>query len=463
MKTTKKHTSIRATILVSMTMILLGSTLISCERMIEVDSPTNIVKKEDVYKDIATTKAALAYLYSNIRANSFLSKDRTGLHHGLSLYTDELEHIGTTDNNFFLNTIQANGVETELWWNSAYQDIYAINAFIEGLTQSSYIEQEIKKTLLGEAYTIRALYYQNLAQLYGDIPYTTSTDFKLNTIISKKPYPLVLVDIEQDLLQAIEYLNYSFRSPDKYYVNKAVAELLLSENYLLQKKYDLAELYSKNVIDSNLYFIEEDLTKTFKKDAKSTIWQISPEQGSYITPEANNYIFTTIAANTSVISDKLLKSFDASDLRKQDWLKEVEVNGHVFYGVYKYKNKTDNTDENSIFFRIEQVYSILAESLLNQNKLPQAIQIINKIRTKRGLLPLGASMGKQEVEQHFLQEMYKEFFTENGHRFFTLKRLNQFDQIKEIKPNWKDYNNLFPIPEKQLLINPNLNPQNNGY
>ncbi|MTG98533.1 RagB/SusD family nutrient uptake outer membrane protein, partial [Myroides sp. BIT-d1] len=73
----------------------------------------------------------------------------------------------------------------------------------------------MKKTLLGEAYTLRALYYQNLVQLYGDIPYTTSTDYKSNTTISKKPYQVVLVDIEQDLLLALDYLTYSFRSPDK--------------------------------------------------------------------------------------------------------------------------------------------------------------------------------------------------------------------------------------------------------
>ncbi|MGL4585183.1 MAG: RagB/SusD family nutrient uptake outer membrane protein [Flavobacterium sp.] len=449
--------------IVSMTIALLASILTSCERMIEVDSPTNMVNKEDVYKDISTTKAALAYLYTNIRNNAFLSKSPTGIHHSLSLYTDELDHIGTSDNNYYLNMIQASGPETILWWNNAYQDMYAINAFIEGLTPSPYIEQEIKKTLLGEAYTLRALYYQNLVQLYGDIPYTTSTDYKSNTTISKKLYQVVLVDIEQDLLQALDYLTYSFRSPDKYYVNKAVAELLLSENYLLQKKYDLAELYSSKIIDSNLYQIDEDLSKTFKKDAKSTIWQISPEQGSYITPEASNYIFTAIAANTSVISEKLLKSFDSNDLRKQHWLKKIEINDQTFYGVYKYKNKTDNTDENSIFFRIEQAYSILAESLLSQNKLPQAVETLNVIRTKRGLLPLSTNIAKVELEQEFLQEMYREFFTENGHRFNTLKRLNQLSQIKEVKPNWKEYNSLFPIPEKQLLINTNLNPQNNGY
>lgn len=449
--------------IVLMTIALLASILTSCEHMIEVDSPTNMVNKEDVYKDISTTKAALAYLYTNIRNNAFLSKSPTGIHHSLSLYADELEHIGTSDNNYYLNIIQASGPETILWWNNAYQDMYAINAFIEGLTPSPYIEQEMKKTLLGEAYTLRALYYQNLVQLYGDIPYTTSTDYKSNTTISKKPYQVVLVDIEQDLLLALDYLTYSFRSPDKYYVNKAVAELLLSENYLLQKKFDLAELYSSKVIDSNLYQIEEDLSKTFKKDAKSTIWQISPEQGSYITPEASNYIFTAIAANTSVISEKLLKSFDSNDLRKQHWLNKIEINDQTFYGVYKYKNKTDNTDENSIFFRIEQAYSILTESLLSQNKLPQAVETLNAIRTKRGLPPLSTNIAKGELEQEFLQEMYREFFTENGHRFYTLKRLNQLSQIKEVKPNWKEYNSLFPIPEKQLLINTNLNPQNNGY
>lgn len=461
MKTTiiNKSMSIVLSLFASLIMI----TLTACESMIEVDSPTNMVNKEDVYKDISTTKAALGYLYTNIRNKAFLSKNLAGIHHGLSLYTDELEHIGTSNNNYYLNTIQASGSETTQWWNNAYQDIYSINAFIEGLTQSPFIEQEIKKTLLGEAYTLRALYYQNLVQLYGDIPYTTSTDYKSNTTISKKPYQLVLIDIEQDLLRALEYLNYSFRSPDKYYVNKAVAELLLSENYLLQKKYDLAELYSKKVIDSNLYQIEEDLTKTFKKTSKSTIWQISPEQGSYITPEASNYVFSAITANTSVISEKLLNSFTSNDLRKQHWLKKIELNGQIFYGVYKYKNKTNNTDENSIFFRIEHVYAILAESLLSQNKLSQATETINAIRIKRGLSPLSTNIVKGELEQEFLQEMYREFFTENGHRFYTLKRLNQLSQIKEVKPNWKEYNSLFPIPEKQLLINTNLNPQNNGY
>lgn len=435
----------------------------SCESMIEVDLPENKINEKDVYQNITTTKAVLSTIYSNIRDKFFFSKNNSGLAHGLSLYTDELDYLGTSINDLYLNTINADNSNSRLWWDNAYQSIYTINAFINGVSQSSALEKQIKTQLLAEAYTLRALHYQNLIQLYGDIPYTTSTDYTFNTSISKTSYHLALLAIEKDLLQAVELLTYEYRDQQRFYVNKAVAELLLVENYLLQKRYNEAQNLSQKIIQNSMYSIELNLDQTFKKSAKSTLWQISPLQNTAATPEANLYLFTSLTPTTTVLSKKLIESFDSNDLRLKHWIKEIPSNGNILYGVYKYKNKTNNTDEYSIFFRIEQAYFFLAESLYRQDKLTEAVQIINTIRNKRGLDALPLKITKQEFEKQYLIESNKEFFTELGHRFFTLKRLEQLDELSKSKPNWRGFHQFFPIPEKQLLINKNLNPQNNGY
>lgn len=459
MKTINKSRLLIQSILVAFLVIL----FYSCESLIDVDLPNDRISQEEVFKDINTTKSALNSIYINLRNNPFFSKDVSGINFRMSLFTDELDFVGTSVEYFHQNSIEPNDSEITKWWNNAYQNIYAINLFISKLNQSPSIDDLNKNQLLGEAYTLRALYYQNIVQLYGAIPYTTSTDYKYNTTIGKTSENQVLLKIEEDLLKATELLTYQYRSTDRYYVNKAVAELLLAENYLLQKKDELAEIYSQKVVDNSLYQIESDLSKTFKKTAKSTLWQLSLEQNTTVTPEASLYVFTALGGFTSTISDKLMRFFDDNDLRKTNWITEVKIGNQTYYGVYKYKNKTGNTDENSVFYRVEHAYFILAESLLKQEKNVQSIEIINKIRRKRGLDDLPLNLSKEQIEQNLLQESFKEFFTESVQRFFTLKRWDKLSELTLAKPNWQDRYEQLPIPETQLLLNRNLHPQNIGY
>lgn len=447
----------------SILLLLINLILISCDQLVDVDLPDNKVNQQDVFKNVSSVKSALSQLYTNVRDKNFITKNTNGISHGLSLYTDELNYVGTSTNNFYVNSIQPNSQETANWWNSAYQNIYQINAFIEGLTQSQYIEQQLKEPFLGEAYTLRALHYHYLTQLYGDIPYTLTTDYKFNTNINKTPYNQVLLEVEKDLLIAHQYLTYEYRSTNKFHINKAIVELLLAENYLLQKRFDLAQQYCQNILNNKLYQIESDLNNTFKKTSKSTLWQLSPHLETNITPEANAYIFTALSANTTAISTELINKFDPEDLRLKNWIKSTTVNNTKFLTAFKYKNKTNNTDEYSIFYRIEHVYFIYIESLFFQNKRLQAITELNKIRQTRGVKPIDTALSSDEFEQVFLDESQREFFTETGQRFFTLKRFEKLNQLKSTKTNWLDYHQLFPIPEKQLLINKNLNPNNHGY
>ncbi|MEC4115144.1 RagB/SusD family nutrient uptake outer membrane protein [Myroides pelagicus] len=449
--------------LVILTITLILFFLQSCESMIEVSPPDNQINKENIFKDISTTKSALTHLYIKVRDTPMLNKSNTGSSYSLDLYTDQLEFIGLSQNNFYLNSIEASSNETAQWWNTSYMDIYAINAFIIGLSESTYITDKDKKQFLGEAYALRALYYQNLALLFGDIPYTISTDYKYNTTITKTPYSKVLELIEKDLLLAYNNLDNSFRSSERFYINKPVVELLLSYNYLLQKKYDQAEFYSSAVIENNNYKLEDNINKVFKKTATSTLWQLSPDLLTSSTPEANVYQIKTITANTVTASKELINLFAKEDLRYLNWFEKVTINNNLLHQIYKYKNTVNNTDELSIYYRLEEAYFNLSLALALQNKIDRAVDILNVIRQKRGIAPINQTVDQSTFIKEYLNESAREFFTEKGRRFFDLKLTDNLGELIKVKPNWKTHHNLFPIPEKQIQINKNLLPNNIGY
>lgn len=433
----------------------------SCEETIEIGLPTDQIATENVFKDKRSATSALADLYINLRESSIFSGNSQGVGTSLGLYTDELELAFASETSdtylLFNNSLDPTRFVISSLWDTSYSHIYAINSFISGVTSSNGITSEEKELFLAQAYVLRAMYYQALSQIYGDIPYTTSTNYKANTKIVKTPVLEVLKLIEQDLLKAIDALSYSDGSSNKYYPNKAVAELILAKNYLLQKRYEKAEFYSKLVMNNPLYSLETDLSKVFRNSAKSTLWQMANNTSSDATYEANNYVMIFIYWSYK-LNTSLVNSFENHDLRKHSWIKEFEDTGNFY--AYKYKNRRDNPDECSILFRVEEAYFILSEALIYQNREKEAIPYLNTVRQRAGLLDLPNTLDKEQTLNAMLKESQKEFFLEHARRFFDLKRNNKLSLLKVSKPNWQDKHALFPYPEKEMLINPNLNPQN---
>lgn len=444
-------------------MMLLLPTFQSCEQFVEIDLPDDQINTEDVFKDIKTTKAALVNLYTSMREAQLFKGGSNGINLDLSKYTDDLDAFKESDQ-MYHNNISPSGSPSDLYWTRAFKNIYDINAFINGLTMSEYISENDKKVFLGDAYFLRALYYQKLTLLFGSIPYITSTDYKANTTVSKINTDVVLSLIEQDLKKARQLLPNEYRNPERIYPNRAVSELLLAQNYLLQKQYVLAEQTAKAVIANPLFEMESDLNKVFKKQAESTLWQLSSNSNSNFAPtaDASTYIFTSLPPTNYALSTNLVAIFDGKDLRNS-WIKEVKDGTVSNFHAYKYKNKENNTDEYAIVFRIEEAYFVLMEALAYQNQIPEAVYYLNLIRQRASLDPLSENLSKESFIDEMLNESRREFFTEGGHRFFDLKRNDRLHLLKMVKPNWQDKHALLPIPESETLLNPNLLPQNEGY
>ncbi|MCX8525897.1 RagB/SusD family nutrient uptake outer membrane protein [Chryseobacterium formosus] len=219
----------------------------------------------------------------------------------------------------------------------------------------------------------------------------------------------------------------------------------------------------KAIVQSPLYQFQNDITKVFTKTGTHILWQLKPKNNADAVKEASLYYFANAAPLYVALSPSLVSSLAAVDLRKQNWTAPVTVGANTWYRAEKYKARSNNSTEYSIIFRLEEAYLLLAESLARQNRIADALPYINPIRQRAAQPLLSASISQQVLLNEIVSESRKEFFTEMGHRFLTLKRFGLLSNLMQTKPNWKDHHRLWPVPQKDILLNSNLNPQNPGY
>lgn len=438
----------------------------SCRNFIESELPPTQINVEQVFETTSTAEGALSSLYAELQYYSLISGGNLGMGALLGTYTDDLDcYIVSSQNgtlDIFHNQLISSNSTTYMAWQQAYKEIYSANAIIQGVKGSSGIPQADKNRMHGEALFVRSLLYFYLSQLYGAVPYTTTTDYTVNRSLQKTETSTLLVKIQEDLETAVSLLEDTYRDPNRVYPNRKAAEMMLAIVLMQQKKWQQAEQQLKIIINSPLYLWEPDVTKTFKRSGKHILWQIKPLKTNNPTEEANVYNFTTAVPNTFALSSNLATAFDNTDLRKQNWIKEIIINQNTFYRCDKYRNSTNNPDEYSIIFRLEEAHLLLAEALAQQNKFTESLPYINKIRQKAGLLLYNFTT-KEDLLMEIINQNRKEFFAERGNRFITLKRNEMLNILSIVKPNWQPNHAVWPLPLSELILNPNLNPQNIGY
>jgi starch-binding outer membrane protein, SusD/RagB family len=437
----------------------------SCEKMIEVDTPDNQITSQQVFEDVQTANAALAGLYGTLWDNSPLAGDQSGKL--LGTYSDDLDYYATASTTGILELYNNTQIDSNpavySYWSNAYQKIYTANAIIEGTQNSTGLPISEKNRIKGEALLIRSILFYYLEQVFGNIPFPETTNYQVNQSLPKIASTEVLIKLESDLGQSMSLLTDEYRSTERIFPNRKVAQLMLAKVYMLEGKWSQAENILKEITQSNLYQFENNITKVFNKSGTHILWQLKPKNSGDATKEASVYYFINAAPSNFALSPNLITIFSNTDLRKQNWITAVPFNGNTWYRADKYKNRTNNTTEYSIVFRLEEVYLLLAETLAQQNKIQEALPYLNATRQRAGLAGLVLPISKDTFINEVLLENRKEFFTEMGHRFLDLKRLNQLNSLYPAKPNWKEYHTVWPLPQKDLLLNPNLNPQNHGY
>lgn len=440
-----------------------------CSQFLEVDLPNNQLTKDLIFQDASLARAAMAGVYSSFDRSGFLSGTSSGAAVFLGAYADELvsyQVAGTDISNCYQLSITPQANTAKTLWSATYAQIYAINSIIEGLEKSPSIDGATKNQLRGEGLFLRGLLHVYLTGVYGAVPYIDTTNYLVNGSTGKVSEEIIYEKAQTDLTEAANLLPSTAAAGDRVKPTKVAAYALTARIALLQKDWEKVVTNANIIINTSGYQIESDLQKAFLKGSSGTIWALRPATAQGNTANGSLHVLVSAPPRIIALTEHLVGSFESGDRRKQYWVGEIKDNNQKsYYFCHKYKQRSVTTSslEYSVLMRVEEVFLLRAEALINLQQFSEARSDLNKIRSRAGLSNTTANT-KDELLKAVVSERRHELFTEMGHRFFDLKHFGVLDaEMLKSKLNWQSKFRVFPLPESELLINPNLNPQNEGY
>lgn len=181
----------------------------------------------------------------------------------------------------------------ETYWSSYYKGIYRANSLIETIDNvPTWSTAGKREQLLGEAYFLRAFFYFDLAQMFGEVPLITSRIVE-NT--PKSSANEIYAQITSDLLTAIDFLpSTSYASSEKGHATKWAAEALLSRVYLFYTgfygKSSLPTVAGTNVESAQVVSALEDCIKNSGHKLLADQRNLWPYTNPYT---AKDYSYTT--------------------------------------------------------------------------------------------------------------------------------------------------------------------------
>lgn len=367
-------------------------------------------------------------------------------------------------------------------WNKFFVSINRVNnilAKVPAIQDPSI--NAVRDRILGEAYFLRAFNYFFLTRLWGAVPLVLEPTISLNVDlkVSRVPAEVVLDQIVADLKEAESKLpvSYSANLDTRGRATKGAAQALLARVYLWKSSYNKTNEwqsvvdYTTKVIASPVYSLAPGASYASIFTAKNTAESIWELQYNYNNQELNTLVRLFIPRSTKVQtggeqilipSKKIENAFVNGDLRKA---------GAIFYSdsLSTYKNvrsvaKYQGTivgasrfsDSNFIILRLADVILMKAEAQAQLGKVTEAIDLLNTIRKRAGL-PNTTATTKEAVLIAIEEERFIELCFE-GHRWYDLLRTGRVKAVLNT-----DKKALLPVHINDILINPNLLPQNPGY
>ncbi len=456
---------------------------LSCAEMLAIDPPINEEIASEVFKSNSTAAAVLTGIFYEISDTGTPFSGRGGLSFGLGLYADELNlRDNVAIGSFLLPLLYSNSLtpRNAPYWNNFYQIIYRCNAALEGLNDSNSLSPLVKSRLQGEAKFVRAFCYFYITNLFGEAPILLGTDYKINLSIKKSPVLTIYEQIISDLNEAKnlltdEYLHNDLTSVsgERIRPNKGAACALLSRVYLYLDAYEDAEIEADKVIGQNGIYSLTDINSVFLSNSSEAIWQLQPVSIGENTKDGLAFVLPAAGPNSTTkpayMSQFLLPVFGGMDNRSNYWMGSVNVNGITYKYPYKYKVGTlgQPLTEYLMILRLAEQYLIRSEARTKRNNIVGGLEDLNVIRRRSGL-PDTTLVNQQDLLSAITLERQRELFTEWGHRWFDICRLDLSEsvmsQVSSSKgAEWMTYKRLFPIPENNIILNPNLAPNNVGY
>lgn len=380
-------------------------------------------------------------------------------------------------------------------WLNYYNIISRANLLLSKIEPLDKAALPNKDVYMGEAKFLRALAYFDLVRIYGDVPMVTvpttiEEAYKTGREKVSKIYSDVII---KDLQDAEASLPVKYSGSDVGRATKGAAKSLLGKVYLTTRDFVKAEAKLKEVTTMGYALLPKytDLFDYTKDEHHSEyIFDIEYEQG--LSGEGNSFTTNFSPKNPAIAAfygvtggqngnnnppRSLFAIFPAGDLRKDITAADgFTDNNGVFYPLIPTSNDVatftkkymtrllaaNDSRANWKVIRYADVLLLLAEALNENGKTNEALTYLNIVHKRAGLSDY-AGLSQTDARENIYLERRLELSFE-GHRWFDLVRTGRALQTMSSK-GMKDYMTVFPIPitQIQLINNPTIFPQNQGY
>lgn len=383
--------------------------------------------------------------------------------------------------------------------------------YYEGITRANYLlyyadniemDADLKARILGEAKFMRAFFYFNLVNIFGEIPLKTQPPLNSSLInVGKSSVDAVYAQIEEDLLDATEVLEAEYSGTDVGRATQGAAWGLLAKARLYQEHWQEALDAIQSLEDLGIYSLQPVYKNNFidsTQNNSESIFEIQhesgqiPKLGSHLNqwfgaPDDNGYAFDVPLQE--FVDEFEVTAGDVVDPRLdytvgqagQNW-----INGEPFdptwsaTGYLQKKHVQPLREEpiigdaglNYVYMRYADILLMKAEALNELNRAAEAIVPLNEVRKRAresylydldlpgagsvpaNLLPDVPATSQASVRNAIRHERRVELGFE-FHRFFDLMRYGAATAEAALSDTDFDYatERYFPIPQAEVDAN----------
>jgi hypothetical protein len=468
--------------------LLLGTLALGmggCKSFLD-EKPYDFLTPANFYQNEADAVAALNGVFSTLQAQAYYQRTTWLIS---ELPGDAMGTTATSGERFelFNNTFTTTNSEVANWWVNSYRLINRANDVI-GKVPAVNMDQTRKNAILGNARFLRGMAFFDLVRGYGAIPLPLTATSGPDSDV--RPARAPLADVYKQIIEDLKFAEANclpenkITGSEKGRASSGAAATLLGKAYLTRASTKAAEptdnqdaLAAFNrVIGSGLYSLISyaDVFNPDKENGPEHIFSVQfdlPPNTGNITPRM--HLPTQLAGfGAFTVPNWLVTSYATTDVRRAWNLSNATnasgTNTQQQYYYVKFRDPLRILNDsrcNWLVTRYADVLLLQSEALNNLNAGDATkYNGINAVRRRAGLanLPTTATT-KDDFVDLLLQERAQELCAE-GHRWYDLLRTGRQKQRQQTVYNRTvtDQYLLLPIPQSEILLNPNL-VQNPGY
>jgi hypothetical protein len=452
----------------AITLIVSVGFFTACESVLEVE-PVSDILADNFYSDADGAEAALMNAYNYLQnpvTQNFIVVP--------GIVSDEaiMTRGGnfTRHHNFVPTPVQGNVGDT---WRELYFSIQASNDVIENVPTIDDPALDADQ-IVGEAYFLRGMAFFYLTRYFGRIPLVTEASKSANQDfnVPRNERSEVFEQIISDLTTAEDLMGAE--SQNRARASKGAARAMLAKVYLYRNApgdLELALTETEEVMADAQYQLVAgtdyaSLFEVGQQNTSETIFEISYRPNTSVENNGLDNETVPFPNNNPRMAptEKIIEAFNQNpnDLRLPISLDTI--NDRIY--IRKYQNApADDVARgtqaaNVIILRLADVILMRAEILNELGRTGEAIQFLNQIRERAGLQPTTA-ISQADVRLAIEDERFLELAFE-GQRWHDLVRTNRAQEV--IGERLFDVDRiLWPVPGRDIDLNPNLLPQNPSY